>query len=90
MHTLAKIDAATWGFLGVTCTSVLALVGTLLTQQRTRRDNRADHGTVRDALTDLRTDIVGLRGDVRDVRDAQHQHMRWHLERDHTQSGDGR
>lgn len=86
MRLLAKIDGPTWGFLGLVASAVLALVGTLVTQHKTRRENREDHGTVRDALLELRTDI-------HEVRDAQLQHMRWHLDQqahDRDNEGDGR
>ncbi len=81
------IDAPTWGFLGLLASGVLALIGTLVTQHRTRQENSADHGRVREAIEALHEDVRTLNSDVRDVRDEQRQHLRWHL--DH-QNGDGR
>lgn len=90
MQPLAVLDAAQWGFLGVTVTGLFALVGTIITQQKTRQENRADHGTVRDALIDLRADVSVLRAELGAIRETQIQHMRWHLDDESKHRGDGR
>lgn len=87
-----------WTFAGVCVTAVCGLIGVvLIAVTKTRAENRADHARVHSALerldgtvAGLKSDVGELRGDVHDVRDEQRQHMRWHLDHQNAQNGDGR
>lgn len=76
--------------IGGTATVLVAVI-------KTGGENRRDHARVRSALERLDGTVAGLGEDVRevkaglvDVRDEQRQHLRWHLDHQAAQNGDGR
>lgn len=87
-----------WTFAGVCVTAFTGLAGAnLIAARKTRTENRDDHARVRSTLERLDGTVAGLgedvrelRGDVHDVRDEQRQHLRWHLDHQNAQNGDGR
>lgn len=58
--------------------SVTGLFGVLIT--RLRRENTEQHAANQAKLEAIGTDVIEVKGDVREVRSSQQRHLEWHAE----------
>lgn len=73
---IAVIVAAAIGAVGTIIAGIVSLSSSMKNMER---QNVIDHGVVQERLSNIRDDVLEIKGDVKDVSNRLDEHVNWHL-----------